>query len=113
MKLNVFNPSVILRSSRRLSLTLFMLSIVPVASLVCAPATAQPVTIEPVVLSTDVVPGGGATFGGLGAPSINAHGAIAFPACGDGSACVIYTTAHGSVVGPLMRAVGPGDVPPG
>src|SRR5215831_19187942 len=106
MKLNVFKPSVILRSSRRLRLTLFMLSIVPVASLVCAPATAQPVTIEPVVLNSDLVPGSGATFeeiGGVNAPSINAHGAIAF---GDARGNNIFTTADGRRVGPLMRAVG-------
>ena len=110
MTLNIFKPSVTPRSRRRLSLTLFMLSILPVAFLVCDPATAAHVTIRQVVLSTDKVPGGSAPFGDLRPPSINAHGAIAFE---DGVGSAIYTTAHGREVGRLMRAVGAGDVPPG
>lgn len=110
MKLNIFKPSVTLTSRGRLSLILFILSILPVAFLVCDPAAAENVTIQQVVLSTDTVPMGGTTFGDLRAPSINAHGAIAF---NDGFGSAIYTTARGSEVGRLIRAVGAGDVPPG
>ena len=110
MKLNIFKPSVTLTSRGRLSLILFILSILPVAFLVCDTAAAENVTIQQVILSTDEVPGGGATFGELRPPSINTHGAIAFE---DGSGSAIYTTAHGSGVGQLIRAVGAGDVPPG
>jgi hypothetical protein len=92
------------------TMKLFMLSILPVAFLACDPAAAENVTIHQVVLSTDIVPGGVAPFDDLGAPSINAQGAIAFGAS-VGSA--IYTTARGRAVGQLIRAVGAGDVPPG
>jgi hypothetical protein len=66
--------------------------------------------IEQVVLSTDQAPGSNTVFRDLQAPSINAHRAIAFS---DGLAFAIYTTADGATVGPLVRAVGSGDVPPG
>ena len=111
MNLNIFKPSVTLASRRSLSLTLiYALNILLVTFLVCDPAAAENVTIQQVVLSTDEVPGGGATFGFLGAPSINAGGAIAF---GDSFGSAIYTTAHGRAVGQLIKAVGAGDVPPG
>lgn len=66
--------------------------------------------IEQIVLSTDQAPGSNTVFGDLRAPSINAHRAIAFS---DGFGFAIYTTADGATVGPLVRAVGSGDVPPG
>ncbi|MBK8211463.1 MAG: hypothetical protein IPK78_17460 [Rhodospirillales bacterium] len=63
------------------------------------------------MLSTDAVPGGGgATFGNLGVPSINAQGCLAFNA---GNATAIYSTGRGRACGPLARAVGAGDQPPG
>lgn len=111
MKLNIFKSSVTLTSRRRSSVILLMLSILPAAFLVCDPAAAENVAIQQVVLSTDKVPmGGGTTFGDLRAPSINAHGAIAF---NDGFGSAIYTTAHDNNVGRLIKAVGAGDVPPG
>jgi len=63
-----------------------------------------------VVLSTDQVPGGGATFGSLNAPSFNAQGAIAWS---DANATAIYTNADGTRLGPLRRALGAGDLAPG
>jgi len=63
-----------------------------------------------VVLGTDQVPGGGATFGGLGAPSFNVQGAIAW---GDPSGTAIYTNAEGTKIGALRRAMNAGDIAPG
>ena len=76
------------------------------------PLSAEPPSyaIEQIVLNTDPAPGTGGTFQLLGAPSINAHDAIAF---NDGFGFGIFTTADGRGVGPLVRAVGRGDVPPG
>jgi hypothetical protein len=59
------------------------------------PSVAQNVTIRQVVLNTDEVPGGGATFNDLRPPRINANGAIVFE---DGFRTAIYTIPRGRAV---------------
>jgi hypothetical protein len=67
-------------------------------------------SIYQIVLTTDDLPGGGGTFGGLRPPSVNANGAVAFT---DNLGLAIYTTADSGSIGPVARAVGQGDSAPG